>query len=159
MLRILTSRLSLSLLGVTLSFGLGLAQASAKMQPDAPPAAEQPAADRPDAAQVDAVVLRVVTAGLAGDFDKYLEELLPDRRETAEQRSQLKRYEWKRFSGQATWYVADAAKPAVTITQRQPQNSKKIKLFVKDLHNKGAMPRPIELTWLAGRWWISANSL
>jgi len=122
-----------------------------------PPPAES--ANAEDTASPDAVVLRALQAGLAGKFEKYLEELPADRKETAEQRSQLQRYEWKRFSGQAAWYVADPQKPSFTVARRQATGDSRVKLFIKDLKNKESMPRPIELTRSAGRWWISANSL
>ncbi len=118
-----------------------------------------PAAARPDPAQADIVLVRALQAGLDNSFDKYLAELAPDRCETPEQKSQLQRYEFKRFASQAAWYVADPKKPAPQITQRQSASDKKVKLFVKDLRNKDAMPRPLELTWKDGRWWITANSL
>lgn len=118
-----------------------------------------PVKDRPDPAQADAVLLRALQAGLDNAFEKYVAELAPDRCETQEQRSQLQRYEFKRFAAQAAWYVADPKKPAPQISQRQTPSDKKLKLFVKDLRNKDAMPRPLELTWKDGRWWITANSL
>ena len=121
------------------------------------PAEGKPAAGDTDALQ--ATVIRAIVAGLAGNFDKYLVELLPARCETAEQKSQLQRYEWKRFSGQAAWYVADPSKPTVTVVRKQAISATKIKLFIKDLKNKDAMPRPIELSQKDGKWLISANSL
>jgi hypothetical protein len=136
------------------SLPAGLAHAEIRA-PNPAPAKEV----APDAAGADAVVLRALQAGLDNAFDKYLAEVAPDRCESQEQRSQLQRYEFKRFAAQASWYVSDAKKPAPQITQRQPQNDKKIKLFLKDIHNKDAMPRPIELSWKDGRWWITANSL
>ena len=125
-----------------------------KTAPAAPAAPAKAEADAPDA-----VVLRAISAGITNNFDAYLAELLPDRKDSPEQKSQLQRYEWKRFAGQAAWYVADTAKPAITIAKRQPASDTKIKLFIKDLKNKDAMPRPIELTRKDGRWYISANSL
>ncbi len=130
---------------------------SAPMPAEAPKApAAEPAADT---VGPEAVVLRALAAGMAGKFESYLEELHADRKETGEQKSQLQRYEWKRFSGQAAWYVADPAKPTIQVARKQTVTATKIKLFIKDLKNKDAMPRPIELTQKEGRWWISANSL
>lgn len=130
------------------------------VKPDsAKPDASKPDASKPDLAKCDEVVIRALQAALAGDFDKYLAELPADRKETAEQKSQLQRYEWKRFSTQASWYVADPQKVAPTITQRQQPAALKAKLFLKDIRNKDAMPRPIELSWKDGRWWVTANSL
>ncbi|MBM4343788.1 MAG: hypothetical protein FJ100_10475 [Deltaproteobacteria bacterium] len=127
------------------------APAEAPKAPTAEPAA--------DTAGPEAVVLRALAAGMAGKFDAYLAELHPDRKETADQKSQLQRYEWKRFSGQAAWYVADPSKPTVQVARKQTLSPSKVKLFIKDLKNKDSMPRPIELTQKDGRWWITANSL
>ncbi len=139
---------------------LTLATATAWSAP-APAEAPKPPAAEPaaDTAGPEAVVLRALAAGMAGKFDAYLAELHNDRKETAEQKSQLQRYEWKRFSGQAAWYIADPQKPTIQVARKQTLTPTKHKLFVKDLKNKDAMPRPIELTQKDGRWWISANSL
>lgn len=124
-----------------------------------PPAAAPAPTAAADANAPDAVVLRALKAGIAGNFEAYLAEVLADRKDTAEQKSQLQRYEFKRFAAQAAWYVADPAKPAITVARRQASSETKVKLFVTDLKNKEAMPRPIELTKKDGRWFISANSL
>lgn len=125
----------------------------------AAPAPKEDAAADAAANAPEGTVNRAIAAAIAGNFDKYLAELHPDRKETAEQRSQLQRYEWKRFTAQAAWYVADPAKPVVTVARRQEVSNGKIKLFLKDLKNKDAMPRPIELTLKDNRWLISSNSL
>ncbi len=142
---------------------LVLANAAAWANAAPPSAQDKPAsgdkAATADAAAPDAVVVRAIVAGLANQFEGYLAEVLPDLKETAEQKSQMQRYVWKRFSGQAAWYVADPAKPTMTVARRQAISETKVKLFIKDLKNKDAMPRPIELTKKDGRWFISSNSL
>lgn len=136
---------------------LAVAAWAAPAPAEAPKPAEAQAAA--DTAGPEAVVLRALAAGVAGKFDAYLAELHLDRKETADQKSQLQRYEWKRFSGQAAWYIADPAKPTIQVARKQMLAPTKIKLFIKDLKNKDSMPRPIELSQKDGRWWISANSL
>lgn len=108
---------------------------------------------------VEAVVLRLLQAGIEGSFERYLAELHPDRRSNAEQKSQLMRYEWKRFSRQAAWYLPDPKRPSFTIERRQNLSETKVKLFIKDHKNTDAMPRPIELVKWDGRWYVNANSL
>jgi hypothetical protein len=124
--------------------------------------AEAPRESAPPAAQADegeAVLLRALASALANDFEGYLRDVAPERCEQAEQKAQLQRYEFKRFSAQAAWYVADPKKPAVTIVRRDRIHDAKVKLFVQDRVHKDAMPRPIELSRIGGRWYITANSL
>ncbi len=108
---------------------------------------------------VEALVLRFLQAGMAGSFEKYLAEVHPDRRSTADQKSQLMRYEWKRFAGQAAWYVPDPKNPSFTVERRQNLSETKVKLFLKDYKNTASMPRPIELSKWDGRWYVTSNSL
>lgn len=127
------------------------ATAAAPPSPPPPPAAQ--------ADETEAVLLRVLAAALANDFDKYLADVAPDRCEQPEQKAQLQRYEFKRFSAQAGWYVADPKKPAVRIVRRDVLSESKVKLFIEDRVHKESMPRPIEFTKIADRWYVSANSL
>jgi hypothetical protein len=108
---------------------------------------------------VEALVLRFLQAGMDGSFERYLAEVHPDRRSTAEQKSQLMRYEWKRFSRQASWYVPDPKKPSFTVERRQNLSETKVRLYIKDYKNTDAMPRPIELVKWDGRWVVNSNSL
>ena len=149
----------MSKLSAILSFVAVSLLVALSAQANAAPARPPEAANAAEADAPDPTVLRALQAGLAGSFDKYLAELLPDRCETPEQKSQLQRYEWKRFSTQSAWYVADPKQPTFTVVKRQAQGEGKVKLFIKDLKNKDAMPRPIELVKKAGRWFISSNSL
>lgn len=108
---------------------------------------------------VEALVLRFLQAGMAGSFERYLAEVHPDRCSTADQKSQLMRYEWKRFARQAAWYVPDPKNPMFTVERRQNVSETKVKLFLKDHKNTTSMPRPIELSKWDGRWYVTSNSL
>ena len=113
----------------------------------------KPAPNSPEATVRDALA-----AGLAGDFDAYLETVHPEHKETAEQRRHRKNYEWSRFERQATWYVR-TRRPLSFVVTRRAESGAEVRIFLRDQVNRGRMPVPVRLKKAGDTWKIVTSSL
>jgi hypothetical protein len=114
---------------------------------------------RPEPDSMEATVQRLLQAGVDGDFRAYLAEIHPDKKESKDQQSSLQRYEWKRFSVQASWYLLAAKPLTFQVSRRVQVTPTKHKLFLRDTVHADSMPRPVELTRHQDKWVVSSNSL
>ena len=107
----------------------------------------------------EGTIAAALEAGLAGDFDAYLETIHPEHKATTEQRSQRQKYEWARFEKQAAWYVVSQKPMTFVIARRQPDGDNYLKVFLKDQKNKERMPVPVQLKKDGAGWKIVTSSL
>jgi hypothetical protein len=113
---------------------------------------------KPVANSPEATVAEALTAGLAGDFDAYLETVHPEHKETPEQRRQRKKYEWSRFERQATWYVR-TREPLSFVVTRRAESGDYVRVFLRDQRNRARMPVPVRLKKAGDGWKIVTSSL
>ena len=134
---------------------------SALAAPASPPATapKRETVKEPAAGTAEATIADALRAAFAGNLETYLELVHPDERTTKEQRSQRERYEWKRFSKQAAWYVVTKEPLTFVVTRRVVESETKVKIFMQDQVHADRSPTPIVLEKVGGRWHIKMNSL
>jgi len=123
--------------------------------------AKQKTITKPKAGSPAATVMAALRAGVAGNFQAYLKTVHPEHKETPRQRKERKKYEWKRFSKQASWYVVKGKVFGFQIVRRQPEGRNSIRLFIRDQRPDHAsrMPVPVRLKRAGNEWKIVTSSL
>ncbi len=116
---------------------------------------------KPKAGSPEATLMEALRAGVAGNFNAYLATIHPEHKETPRQRKERKKYEWKRFSKQASWYVLKGKTFGFHIVNRRPEGRNRIKIFIKDQRPDHAdrMPVPVILKRAGAEWKIVTSSL
>jgi hypothetical protein len=104
----------------------------------------------------EAVVHAAVQAALRNDFQGYLTLVHGQEKTNANQVAQIEQFSWKRFVGQARWYLDNGGNVYV---ERRNQEGQDLMLYMRDFHNAGRMPPPMRLRPDQGQWRIVTNSL
>lgn len=104
----------------------------------------------------EAVVQAAVQAALRNDFQGYLALVHSQEKSNAKQVSQIEQFSWKRFVGQARWYLDGGGNVYI---DRKNQEGADLMLYVRDFYNAGRMPPPVRLRPDGGQWRIVSNSL
>ncbi len=119
------------------------------------PGQAQPGPQAPAGAP-EAVVQAAVQAAMRNDFQAYLALVHSQEKENARQVAGIEQFSWKRFVGQASWYLDGGGSVQVA---RRAQEGQDLMLYMQDFKNAGRMPPPMRLRPDQGGWRIVTNSL
>ena len=115
-----------------------------------------PASGTPEAA-----ISTAFAAALANDYSKYLGAIHPEHKQTARQKNERRKYEWKRFQKQCRWYLKSDNPITYAVVSRREEGSKssRVVLFIRDQKNTNRMPVPVRLKHHSSGWKIVVSSL
>jgi hypothetical protein len=113
----------------------------------------------PDVSTPEGTVAAALKAGLAGDFNAYLATVHPDFKKDRKQVEQRRRYEWKRFSKQASWYVKARTPFTIVVAKHDQESQTLYRIFIRDQTRPDRMPVPVRLKKSGTVWKIVTNSL
>ncbi|MFT5431992.1 MAG: hypothetical protein ACI9OJ_002690 [Myxococcota bacterium] len=107
----------------------------------------------------EAAIIGVFEAAIAGDFEAYLAQIHVDHRQSAEQRSQREKYEWKRFRKQHEWYLKSKKPVSFVIVRNREEGNEYKRYTLRDLTHPRRMGVPIRLKKGDAGWKVTVSSL